>query len=269
MLMLLILVGVVASEVPARVEAAGTIPSAIPDLTKGGKRDETHDWTLGPTGARGWIYSALGQTIDARQILVTSVAAGSPADGVLRENDVILGIDGKWFAGDARIELARAIAAAEARADGALTLTRWRDGKSEAVRLKLIVMGGFSDTAPYNCPKSAKIFDLGCKAIAARGFKDVSIPNDLNALALLASGKPEYRPVLAEYAKKVAGVESKGFQSWHYGYANMFLAEYIMATGDRAAFEGMKRVALETAHGQSSVGTWGHSFAMPSGGLNG
>ena len=25
----------------------------VPDLTRGGKPDKTHDWTLGPTGARG------------------------------------------------------------------------------------------------------------------------------------------------------------------------------------------------------------------------
>ena len=31
---------------------------AIPDFTKGDQPGEAHDWTLGPTGARGWIYSA-------------------------------------------------------------------------------------------------------------------------------------------------------------------------------------------------------------------
>jgi len=63
----------------------------VPDFTRGGRRGESHDWTLGPTGARGWVYGRKGQTSDARQILVTAVAKGSPADGVLREGDVILG----------------------------------------------------------------------------------------------------------------------------------------------------------------------------------
>jgi hypothetical protein len=31
-------------------------PATVPDLTQGGKKDDTHDWTLGPTGARGWIW---------------------------------------------------------------------------------------------------------------------------------------------------------------------------------------------------------------------
>ena len=65
----------------------------IPDFTQGGKRGEDHDWTLGPTGARGWIYTSKCQSSDARQILVTAVAKGSPADGVLRNSDVILGLD--------------------------------------------------------------------------------------------------------------------------------------------------------------------------------
>lgn len=74
----------------------------VPDLTKGGQPDETHDWTLGPIGARGWVWNWQGQTTDARQILVTAVASGSPADGILRKGDVLLGVDGKPFADNAR-----------------------------------------------------------------------------------------------------------------------------------------------------------------------
>jgi hypothetical protein len=40
----------------------------VPDFTQGGKTDGSHDWTLGPTGARGWIY-AWKHTAEARQIL--------------------------------------------------------------------------------------------------------------------------------------------------------------------------------------------------------
>lgn len=29
---------------------------AIPDFTAGGKRGESHDWLLGPTGLRGWMF---------------------------------------------------------------------------------------------------------------------------------------------------------------------------------------------------------------------
>lgn len=85
----------------------------VPDFTQGGKTDGSHDWTLGPTGARGWIYSTKGQTAEARQILITAVAKGSPSDGTLSIGDVILGVGDQRFSGDARIQFANAIAAAE------------------------------------------------------------------------------------------------------------------------------------------------------------
>jgi hypothetical protein len=241
----------------------------VPDFTQGGKPDGSHDWTLGPTGARGWIY-AWKHTADARQILVTEVAKGSPADGVLQPDDVILGAGGKTFDGDARIQFASALMDAEqAASQGILKLIRWRAGKTENVEIQLPVMGTYSPTAPYDCEKSAKILDLGCKAIARRGLAKVSIDNSINALALLASGREEYRPMLADYAKLAAELRMESMATWHYGYALMFLAEYALATGGPAVMPGLTRMALEAARGQSGVGTWGHKFARPDGNLHG
>jgi HEAT repeat protein len=75
--------------------------------------------------------------------------------------------------------------------------------------------------------------------------------------------------MLAEYAKKVAVFTADGMATWNYGYANAFLAEYVMATGDKSVMDGVKRMALEAARGQSGVGLWGHKFARPDGNLNG
>jgi len=47
----------------------------------------THDWNLGATGLRGWMFSDKRSTADARQIKVTKVASGSPADGILEVGD--------------------------------------------------------------------------------------------------------------------------------------------------------------------------------------
>jgi hypothetical protein len=256
------------------VHAADKPP--VPDLTKGGTKDDTHDWTLGPTGARGWIWGWRGHTTDARQILVTDVEANSPAGGVLCKGDVILGVDGKPFADDARVRFARAVTEAEKEENrGVLRLVRWREGRSENVEVKLAVMGAYAATAPYDCPKSKRILELGCQAIAKQGWKDkrgeiaVSIPNDLKALALLASGREEYRPLVAEYARKVAEHQPGGHVTWGYAYATLFLAEYAAATGDESVRQGLGRLALDIARGQSGVGTWGHAFARPDGILNG
>ena len=102
---------------------------AVPDFTRGGKTDDSHDWLLGPTGAHGWMYGRNGHTAEARQILITAVEAGSPAQGVLSAKDVILGVNGKPFADDARKSLAHAITAAEEKG-GVLRLIRWREGQT-------------------------------------------------------------------------------------------------------------------------------------------
>jgi hypothetical protein len=49
----------------------------------------------------------------------------------------------------------------------------------------------------------------------------------------------------------------------------IFLAEYIMATGDDSVLPGLRRIALESANGQSIVGSWGHKFAGEDGRLVG
>ncbi len=259
---------------PAGVSAAkpgGNAP--IPDFTKGDKPGEAHDWTLGPTGARGWIHTASGHSAEARQILVTAVAKGSPADGVLNTGDVILGVDGKNFSGDARIQFANAIMMAEQ--GGVLRLLRWRSGQVQNVELKLPVLGNYSATAPYDCPKSKRIFEQGCQTLAKRMVAPDytqnlnAIPRSLNALALLAGGKPEHLPLVRREAQWAADFSIDGFATWYYGYVMALAAEYVMATGDRSVMPGLKRLALEAARGQSAVGTWGHKFAMPNGNLNG
>ncbi|MEP4076714.1 DUF6288 domain-containing protein [Haloferula sp.] len=238
-----------------------------PDLTAGGQRDAHHDWNLGPTGARGWIHAFEVDTVDSRQILITAVAKDSPASGLLEKGDVILGAFSKPFDSDARTAFGKAIATAEAET-GELSLLRWRDGKTEEVTLKLPILGKYSATAPYDCPKSKVVFELGCEALAQqmRTSKKRGNPivRSLNALALLASGEQKYMDLVKEEVQWAANykiTELKGFQSWYYGYANLLLAEYILATGDKSVVPNLQRMSMEIAKGQSNVGTWGHTFA--------
>jgi hypothetical protein len=262
------------SHLASAAGAGGTL--TLPDFTKGEAipAGATHDWNLGATGARGWMFSDKMVTSDARQISVTKVDPGSPADGVLAEGDVILGAGGKPFASDPRTELGKALSAAEA-GDGKLGLTRWRAGKTEEVVLKLPVLGSYSATAPYDCPKSRRVLDLGLKALAGRmadpeyGRKHNPIPRAMNALALLAGGDPAHLPLVKKEAEWAAAFKADSMETWYYGYVTMFLAEYVMATGDQAVMPGLKRLALEAANGQSAVGSWGHGFALPDGRLRG
>jgi len=240
-------------------------PSTPPDLTQGGTKDDQHDWQLGPTGIRGWIFFRHeDQTGASRQILVTKVEPGSPADGILRVNDVIVGMNDKPFANDARRSFGHAITAAEGKS-GVLRITRWRDGQSANVDIKLPVLGTYSDTAPYNCPKSKAIFEQGCRLIAQNGLKNVDISMDFNALVLLASGKAEYHAMLADYAKNVATAMRQGMGCWDQAWGNLFLAEYILATGDKTLLPELKRISKEAAQAQCMNGMWGHHPPLPDG----
>jgi hypothetical protein len=258
------------------VLAAAQKATVNPDFTQGGEisKGSDHDWTLGATGARGWMYSEKLCTTDARQIAITEVDKGSPADGLLQKGDVILGVGGKPFSFDPRTEMGRALTAAESETGGGnLSLTRWRAGKTDEVVVKLPVLGTYSATAPYDCPKSKRILEQGCKALARQmakpSYKLDAIPRCLNALALLASGDPEYIPLVRKEAQWASGFTANGMQTWYYGYVMILLAEYVMATDDLSVMPGLKRLAMEAAKGQSIVGSWGHGFAEPDGRLGG
>jgi len=247
-----------------------------PDFTKGDTIPEKakHDWNLGATGLRGWIHTNKFVTYDARQISVTTVDKNSPADGSFVVGDVILGVGGKPFSYDPRTEFGKAITHAESEAGGGnLTVTRWRAGKTEDVVLKLPVLGSYSATAPFECAKSKRILEQGCKALADRVTKlsrqTDPIVRSINALALLASGDPAYLKLVKSEAEWASNFTTDSFQTWYYGYVMMFLGEYVMATGDQSVMPGLKRLAMEAAKGQSAVGSWGHGFAKPDGRLSG
>jgi hypothetical protein len=135
------------------------------------------------------------------------------------------------------------------------------------------VLGSYGATAPYDCAKSQRILEQGCKALAGKMAQspeqDDPIVRSLNALALLASGNPTYRPLVQKEAEWASGYSSRSMQTWHYGYVMILLSEYVLATGDQSVMPGLRRLALESAKGQSAVGSWGHGFAKPDGRLGG
>lgn len=258
--------------------ASGGKTRTLPDFTRGDviPADAKHDWNLGPTGARGWMFCDQMVTSDARQVRITAVDKGSPAEGILAVGDVLLGVGGKAFSFDPRTELGSAITAAETEAGGGkLALTRWRAGQTEEVVVTLPVLGTFSATAPYDCPKSSLILKRGLAALSQRmsapdyGRGMDAIPRTLNALALLAGGVSNHLALVKREAQWAAHFKTDGFRTWYYGYVMMFLAEYVTATGDQSVLPALRRFALDAANGQSAVGSWGHTFARTDGRLSG
>ena len=260
-------------------------PPVPPDLTQSNTVDCTLTFNLGATGLRGWIYSQPASSLDAiqgrttaasRQILVTHVGTNSPAWGVMEVNDVIVGVGNTRFSDDARKSFARAITEAEkAENGGILKLLRFRAGKTDTARLKLRVLGSYSATAPYDCPKSRLILADACKALEKEPLDD-SWCGAVSGLALLATGKPEYLPRVREFARAMA---SKNLElgngdhcdSWSWGFKDVFLSEYYLATGDKEVLPGIKAFTVTLARGQSLYGTFGHggSWRTPEGKLHG
>jgi hypothetical protein len=243
-----------------------------PDYTKGEKpADQGTMWALGATGAFGFIHNP-----DAVQIYIQEVAGGSPADGKLKEGDVILGIhDGKndAFSHNCRQVLAEAIDQAESTAGkGRLALNIWREGKTIPVELTLPVLGSFSSTAPWGCPKTDALIDQAAKSIVDRmnaekkrsGNFNQSIWTHLDVLGLLATGEAQYRPLIQDYAREIAEGEEDGeggLNVWQGAYKNVLLTEYYLAANDKSVLPGITRLATRLARGVSGVGTWSHGTA--------
>jgi len=234
----------------------------VPDLTNGGARDDKHDWNLGPTGARGWMWGHDLETTKARQILITKVETGSPAYGILTPGDVILGIGDRPFASDARKAFGAAITVAEEIGNkGRLKLLRWRKGKRKTVTIPLRVMGSYGETAPFKCRKSLAIANNACSYLLKKGVGG-GVNGCVNALGLLATGRKDCVNAAKVFARGL-GTDADSMQSWTLGYANLLLTELYLATGDRSLPPKIRKISEAIAEGQSGVGTWGHGFADP------
>jgi hypothetical protein len=154
------------------------------------------------------------------------------------------------------------------------------------VELQLRVMPPYSDTSPYDCPKTNQILEDACKVLESKFVADPANKRSgrggiIEAIALIAAGRPEHRKLVYDW---VRGPNSpwrpptepigapfqpgykgyKGMQSWHHGFNGLNCALYYDATGDDFVLPALRKFAIETAMGQSGGGSWGHTFAYPS-----
>ena len=239
-----------------------------PDLTRGETNtiDTTYTYNLGATGLRGWIYTKADTDLDrgqgrttqsSRQILVTHVGTNSPASGMIEVNDIILGVNGKPFSDDARKSFAWAIT--ESEKTGNLDLLRFRAGGTERVQLTMNILGAYSGTAPYDCAKSRAVFEAGCKVLGQESLNE-RWNGAITALAMLASGKPGFLPKLQAYARGLVDHSKalKQCSTWDWGYINLFLCEYYLATHDKEVLPAIQAYTVALARSQSLYGTFGH-----------
>lgn len=252
--------------------------SAPIDLRVTGEPGPTRDWRLGPLGANGWAYSELtihGASRKSRQMIITLVDEDGPAAGKLQVGDVLLGANGEMFSYDVRKALAAAINEAEKEENnGELVLNIWRDGEEMDVTLELPVMGTYSATTPFDCPKTEKIIDNAVAYLLENADQHVRARprgwlDYINGLGLLATGREDVMPVVTKLAHDSLLKEGETLSvdkhvpmmSWWWGYRTLFLCEYYLRTGDEKVLPTIEEYATNIALGQSGVGTWGHTYA--------
>jgi HEAT repeat protein len=155
------------------------------------------------------------------------------------------------------------------------------------ITLTLRTFPDYTDTAPYDCPKTAQILEEAWNVLEKRFVYDPKVPRSgrggmLPAVALIASGKPEHRKIVHDWVRSKHGKQwhpptvpagamfvpgykgYKGYQSWHHGFTGLNCALYYEATGDKFVLPALRKYAIDAAMGQSAGGSWGHTFAYPS-----
>ncbi len=218
---------------------------------------------IGPVGVKTGPF---GPNMGVRKVL-----AGSPADGKIFEGDVIYSANGNMLGDEAWVVMAAAITESETEAgSGRLLLGVRRDGKNMEVKLTLKVMGTYSSTAPYDCPKTEKIIAYLEEWLAARGGGATRGGGFLgsDALFLLGSGNPKYQGLVRRviYSKMASTDPTKPFEStragksWYNSADAILFGEYFHATGDRNVLPYLKNACDRLAATQQPIGGWRHNF---------
>lgn len=213
---------------------------AIPD-------EDTKDESLlnlGPLGVR------IKTTLDTRDLqgqaigndgAVAYIFKNSLSDGKLQIGDVVVGVDGIPFQKDLSVRMGNAINNAEGTT-GALALQIVRQGKPLTVKFQLPILGNYSPTFPYQCPKTRLVFLQACDYLARHQLphgawdplgSGIASTSAFAALALLSSGEEKYQKNIRAAVEFFLLVNDKGgLECWKLNHASIFLAEYYLQTGD-------------------------------------
>jgi Family of unknown function (DUF6288) len=219
------------------------------------EKNEVSGTIVGPTGIIG--------SVSKNQIQVADVQKASPADGLLKSGDLIVGVGNAAFS-DINKDMAKAIDLAETEEAGGKLILMLKGGKN--VTITLPVLGSYSKTAPFSCPKTDRIITMTAEQL----MKGKGDRFAIEELALMATGEKKYMEAAfesirnKEWAKGDGELLSPGlYCTWHWGYQAIVLAEYYMLTKDDSVMPALRSVALSIAKGQDSRGVYGHRVADP------
>ena len=224
--------------------------------------------SLGPTGIWGYGPGASKTGDNPNFFVVNRAEVGSPSHGMIREFDIITGVNGKPFsdASDPRLDLAFAIEDAEAK-DGELHLDVNRGGKAIIVTINLDKIPAYSPTWPFNCERTETILINAAEFLKREQMPEGDIVADdgsigplMGGLFWLAMGEPRYMQNACRmaYLFKERLEAGKTGNCWTLGYTGLLFAEYYNMTGDRGILPAMENVCSKLAKSQMPSGGWSH-----------
>lgn len=212
--------------------------------------------SLGVTGA----YIREAQL--CRELVVSAVLAGTPAEGKLQVDDIIIGANGRLFRDrrDPRLPMGHALyESTTEKLGGKLTLQLVRRGKTMNVVIDgLPVLPPYSESWPYDCQRSKRIADRMVRFVLGSGGGGREM---WKSLFLLASGDDEaldavrrgiYRRLKDDYGPTDYG------HTWAHSYQLLNLTEYYLLTGDSNVLPWIDHIREIFQRGQSGAGGWGH-----------
>ena len=218
---------------------------------------------VGPTGIRIRI-----EQDSPKYLTVKYVFKDSPANGLVKIGDVIVGANGTKMnvehqfgrGGDKgwdgpMVEMSKLIEDSQG-ADGKLNLIIWPDGKEaeeKIVTVQIEAVGRFADSWPYNCPRSDKMLTDLCDFLLSeyeRAGKFESRPHTHGSavLALLAANNPKYDSLVKDIMKSYESNRydpnaSGGFPVWGQVHDGIVMGEYYLLNKDRSLEPAMASLA--------------------------
>ena len=260
---------------------AGLIAVALVLLTLSTVRaaDAYNRFNIGISG----IWGEIAPSGDS--VTVLEIVPNTPASGVFEKGDVITAVNGLPLKGnigdyilgtDPRRILGEAIGKAEA-SDGKMVFSIRRGAEAKDVTISLPVLGAYGKDWPINCRKSEAIIKQQ-QAYLHRiqkadgsfdfGFIEVQCGDQVGSSAaglfLLSTDNPDDSAAAGRYARYINrdfaehGVPPS---NWPLGHLGIFLAEYYLKTGDKAALAPLTAFCKAAAERQFDGG-YGHGAGV-------
>jgi hypothetical protein len=258
---------------PAKDWTSGDVAIINGSLARGNWKDGE-----GWLGVTGIMVAPFGPNMGVLQVV-----EGSPAEGKIFEGDVIYDVNGTLLGESPLKDVAAALTHAESETGaGKISFGVRRSGENLNVELKIEVLGTYSSTSPYDCPKTDRIVSNMEKFLAKRGgtMQSHTVFSNSDALFMLAAGTPEYQGLVRRKVYRQMGsydtksridpLQKRHPQNWHFAYNALLTAEYFMATGDRNVLDFLKwnldYLAVTQNKVEASDTPWPRALAGSAGG---